>query len=666
MAHSPAERVEWLRREVARLDAAYYGRGESLVSDLEYDTLYRELASLELQHPDLASTDSPTRRVGDDLTREFAKVGHSVPMMSIENTYSESELREWIERVCALVSGERVRFSGELKVDGVAAALRYRGGRLVQALTRGNGTVGDDVTANVRAIRSVPLSVPTNDDFEVRGEVYMTFASFQKLNRSIEESGQKAMQNPRNTTSGTLKLQDPREVARRELSFAAHFFLSPSARTSHIGNIRTMADLGFAVVRHSDPLESADQVVAFIEHWHTARHTLAFPVDGVVVKVDAIDQQERMGATAKCPRWVIAYKYQPDKALTRLVAIDAQVGRTGVVTPVARMEPVPLAGTTISNASLHNYDEVTRLDARVGDMVEIEKGGEIIPKVVRVVTEERPADAIVYMPPTQCPSCGGTLARMEGEVALRCPNSLACPAQLQASLEHFCSRAAMNIESLGPALISQLVARGMVRTIADLYDLRQEPLAELERMGEKSAANVVEALERSKVSPLDKLIHGLGIRHIGAQSAKQLAREAANMTELMSMDGGRLERIEGFGPESASSVVSFFANPANRALIERLAQAGVNMRGTPKPAASGTFAGKTFVLTGTLTQWDREQARALIEERGGKVSGSVSKKTHFVVAGDEAGSKLTKARELGVTILSEPEFAAMVESEPRA
>jgi len=582
--------------------------------------------------------------------------------MSIENTYAEADLSEWIDRVERLLPGERVAFVGEVKVDGVAAALRYQDGRLAMALTRGNGTIGDDVTANVRTIRGVPLRVAAEQPLELRGEVYLTYAAFEALNREIVEAGQKAMQNPRNTTSGTLKLQDSREVARRKLSFAAHSMLGDSGKGSHRGNLEHLALLGLPVAPHSELLTDRAAVLAFVTRWQTKRRELPFPADGVVIKVDSLDHQRRLGATAKCPRWVIAYKYQPEKAVTRLVAIDAQVGRTGVVTPVARMEPVLLAGTTVSNATLHNYDEVARLDARVGDFVEIEKGGEIIPKVTRVLVEQRPAGAPAFTPPTACPSCAGPLARLEGEVALRCQNTLSCGAQLQAALEHFCSRAAMNIESFGPALIAQVLAKGLVHDVADLFALTSGQLAALERMGEKSAANAIEALERAKGNTLDRLLHGLGIRHVGAQGAKVLAMAVGDIAELFDMPADQLERIEGIGPETATQIRAFFERPANRTIVERLRGYGVSMKGLPKPAATrgSPVAGKTFVLTGTLARHTREQATELIESLGGKVSGSVSKKTHYVVAGEDAGSKLEKARALGIAVIDETEFEALI------
>ncbi|MBD3241468.1 MAG: NAD-dependent DNA ligase LigA, partial [Chitinivibrionales bacterium] len=418
--------------------------------------------------------------------------------------------------------------------------------------------------------------------------------------------------------------------------------------------------LGLPVVIHSEVLHGADGILAYCEHWAEQRRDLPFPVDGIVIKVDRIDQQQRLGATAKAPRWLIAYKYAPETAVTTVLAIDSRVGRTGVVTPTARLAPVPLGGTTISNATLHNYDEITRLDVRVGDKVEIEKGGEIIPKVIRVLQAERGPDVEPYRPPEVCPSCGSGLMRLEGEVALRCPSGPRCPEQLQAALEHFVSRQAMNIDSLGPALIAQLLERGMVRTVADLFTLTKEQLAGLERMGEKSARNVLDALERAKANPVDKLIHGLGIRMIGAQAARLLAQEIDDLADLYDKPAEELEAIDGIGPQMAASVRAFFDQQDNREMIERLRREGVTMKGIPKPRAEGVFGGKTVVLTGTLTQFTREEAKARIQQQGGRVSSSVSKKTDYVVAGESAGSKLTKATQLGVTVLDEGTFVEML------
>jgi DNA ligase (NAD+) len=651
--------IESLRTLIRGYDTAYYGNGRSLVSDKEYDDVYHELERLEKEHPEFASPDSPTQRVGNDLTKEFAKVRHSTPMMSIDNTYSGADVREWVARCEKLLPGRTLSFIGELKVDGVAGALLYENGRLVRGMTRGDGTVGDDVTANMRAIRGVPLVVPDKGTFEVRGEVYMTFEHFRSLNFQMVEAGLKPMQNPRNTTAGTLKLLDPKEVAKRSLSFAAYFLLSPGHTGSHSGNLSFLQTAGFPTVVHSSPLSSADSIVAFCNEWESKRHALPFPVDGIVIKVDDSEQQRLLGATAKSPRWVIAYKYQPETAITRVEHIDAQVGRTGVITPVARLAPVFLAGTTIKNATLHNYEEIERLGLREQDYVEIEKGGEIIPKVIRVLADKREPGTVAYVPPSGCPSCGSALAKLEGEVAVRCFNN-SCPAQLLASLEHYVSRSCMDIQGLGPALLKQLVETGHIRTIADLYMLTHERLSALERMGDKSAANILAAIFASKSNPLDRLLHGLGIRMIGAQAAKILARQVADITDLYTKPAGELSDIEGFGPTMAQSVRLYFDRPENRELIERLKDRGLTTTGTKKPDNPGPLAGKTFVLTGSLASFTREEASGEIEKRGGKVSSSVSKKTSYVVAGTEPGSKIDKAEKCGVAVIDENTFVELL------
>jgi DNA ligase (NAD+) len=652
-------RIESLRSLIRTYDSAYYGRGESLVSDKEYDDRYRELSDLESAHPMFNSPDSPTRRVGDDLTNEFVKIRHSTPMMSIDNTYAETDVREWVARCEKLLPGRPVSFVGELKVDGVAAALIYENGRFVRGVTRGDGATGDDVTLNMRTVRGVPLVVDYKEPFEVRGEVYMTFENFRALNDQMVEAGLKPMQNPRNTTAGTLKLLEPKEVARRNLSFAAHFLLEPAHAHRHGANLAFMESLGFPVVKHSAPLCSADAVIDFCSSWAASRHALPFPVDGIVIKVDDMEQQRGLGATAKSPRWVIAFKYQPEAALTVVETIDAQVGRTGVVTPIARLTPVYLAGTTIKNATLHNYDEIERLGVRCGDTVEIEKGGEIIPKVLRVIFDKRLAGSKAFAPPVNCPSCGSLLARLKDEVALRCINN-SCPAQLLASLEHFVSRACMDIRGLGPALLKQLVDAGQIKTIADLYTLSKDRLAALEHMGDKSADNILEAIDKSKNAPLDRLLHGLGIRMVGAQNARLLAGQVADITDLYAMSADDLCAIEGFGPIMAQSVRLYFDRPENRELIDCLKSLGVATAGTPPPSTAGPFFGKTFVLTGTLASFTRDEAAGEILQRGGKVSASVSKKTSFVVAGSEPGSKIDKAEKFGVTILGEEAFKGML------
>jgi DNA ligase (NAD+) len=652
--------IEALRNKIRLFDAAYYGRGESLVSDKEYDDLYHELEKLEQEYPQFETPDSPTKRVGNDVAENFAKVKHTAPMMSIENTYAKEEVRAWIDRLQGQLPGEKLHFVGELKIDGVAATLRYDKGLFMQGITRGDGAIGDDVTANIRTIRSIPLSIEDDGFFEVRGEVYMTFEHFRALNDEIVENGGKPMQNPRNTTSGTLKLLDPKLVASRRLDFAAHFLMSMSHSESHLKNSEFLTRLGFSVVTHSPLLGSIDDIFAFCDEWEQKRHTLHFPVDGVVIKVDGIDQQRRLGATAKSPRWVIAYKYKPETAITRVIAIDAQVGRTGVITPVARLEPVLLAGTTIRNATLHNYDEVQRLGIRIGDFVEIEKGGEIIPKVNCIVKEHRTSSSVPFEPPDTCPSCGSALVKLKEEVALRCVNT-SCLAQVSASLSHFVSRSAMNIEGIGPALIEQLIGSGLVKNPADLFTLTKEQLAGLERMGDKSAANIVNAVMRAKNNPLDKLIHGLGIRMVGAQTARVLARGIAAIEELFDKQASDLESMPSIGPLVAESIRMYFDRPENRRLVERLRSLGVNCQGLTLPKTATPMSGKTFVLTGTLGRLSREEAKRLIEQYGGTVASSVSKKTHYVVAGESPGSKLEKAMSLGIAILDEKSFESLLE-----
>src|SRR5690554_5753662 len=613
LAHN---RIMELRSLIRKCDAAYYGRGESLISDHEYDKLYHELEELEKTNPEYQTPDSPTQRIGSDLTKEFPKAVHATLMMSIDNTYSEQELMEWVSRVQKSLQGEKPLFVGELKIDGVAASLIYENGVLVRGVTRGNGVTGDDVTPNIRAIRSIPLALQEKESYEVRGEVNMSFEAFTKLNESIIENGQKPMQNPRNTAAG------------------------------------------FSVVKHSERLQTPEEVIGFCKKWETGRHELPFPVDGVVIKVDTHAHQEMLGYTAKSPRWVIAYKYQPEQAVTQVEKIEANVGRTGVVTPIARLAPVFLGGTTIRNATLHNYDEIRRLGIRENDYVQIEKGGEIIPKVVKVLVEKRNDSSVPFTPPHLCPSCGSVLGKLEEEVAIRCFNK-SCPAQLRASLEHFVSRTAMDIRNMGPALLNQLIEKGFVHTVADIYKLKKEDLLKLEHVKEKSADRVISAIEKSKHNSLDRLLHGLGIRMIGAQAAKILAGMVKDIIEFFDITEQELESVNAIGPSMAQSICLYFKSQENKDLIEQLKTLGVNTRGI-SDKAGGPLSGKTFVLTGSLGRLTREEAKERIEALGGKVSSSVSRKTNFVVAGFEPGSKLDKALELGVKVLGEGEFGEMI------
>jgi DNA ligase (NAD+) len=660
------QQIDGLRDRLNEYNAAYYGRSVSLVPDAEYDALLKELVVLEKLHPEFDSPDSPTHRIGSDLTKSFVKVRHNVPMMSIDNTYSAEEVSEWVGRVEKALAGEDIKFLGELKMDGAACSLLYEGGRFVRAVTRGDGVVGDDVTANISTITSIPRAIPYTEPMEVRGEVFMTFGDFSALNDSLVEAGQRPMQNPRNTVSGTLKLLDQAEAAKRRMSFAAYFLLSSDANrtVSLYDNANFLAGLGFPVVEHSGLLLGVDEIMAFCGGWEAKRHELPFPVDGVVIKVDSFEQQGRLGSTSKSPRWVIAYKYAPERAVTVLEGIDWSVGRTGVVTPVARLRPVFLGGTVVKNASLHNCDEIERLGLRVGDTVEVEKSGEIIPKVMRVCADARPSDSVPYAPPAACPSCGSPLARLGGEVALRCLSS-SCGAQLAASIEHFVSRATMDVRGMGPAVVKQLLDAGLIKGAADLYGLTVEKLMALERFAEKSATNIVVALEASKSRPLDRLIFGLGIRMVGASSARDLAGSVDDISEFYGMDAAELERIEGVGELTAQSIRLFFDRRENVEMVERLRAAGLNMKGGKEHGAAagqdgGNFFGKTFVLTGTLERYTREQASEIILRGGGKVSSSVSKKTDCVLAGSEAGSKLDRARALGVTVIDEGEFERMM------
>lgn len=664
MNMSAAQKIESLRKKIRHYDALYYGRGISEIPDGEYDTLYRELKALEDEHPHLVTPDSPTRRVGNDLTTEFPKVTHRLPMLSIDNTYDDEDIREWIGRCQKMVMDGVLTYIGELKLDGVAVSLHYEKGRLVRGVTRGNGVVGDDVTANIKTVRSIPLVVDFPGSFELRGELYMTYEAFAHLNERQIENGENPMQNPRNTTAGTIKLQDSREVARRRLSFAAHYLLNHGSdghtSDTHSANLRFLERIGIPTVIHSPPLQSLDEIIDFCRKWREERFTLGFPVDGVVVKVDSLSQQKVLGATTKSPRWVIAFKYPPEQARTRVVKIDAQVGRTGVITPIARLEPVFLAGTTIKNASLHNYNEIKRLGLREGDTAEIEKGGEIIPKVVTVLPGMRPPGSVPFNPPLTCPSCGSSLSRIEGEVALRCVNS-SCPAQLAALLKHFVSRNAMDIRNLGPALLEQLLEEKLVSSVADIYLLTQEQLARLERMGAKSAGRVIDSIEASKHNSLDRLLHGLGIRMIGAQAAKVLAQNVNDIEDLFTMSAEQLSAIETIGPAMAQSLRFYFDKEENRELLHRLRRYGISMKGMPEKERQGIFSGKTVVLTGTLTRFTRDEAKTQIEVRGGKVTSGISARTNYLVTGESPGSKRTKAEKLGVPVIDEDQFLSLLE-----
>lgn len=659
-----ARRVEELRRLIRYHDRKYYVEHSPEISDAEYDALYAELLELERLHPDLVSPDSPTQRVGSELDGEFPTVEHRVPMLSLDNTYSEGELREFDARLCRFLGVQSIEYYVELKIDGVAVSLTYEGGRLARGLTRGDGRVGEDITGNLRTLRSIPLVLEGGDVprfIEVRGEVYLPRAEFARLNAEAEEKGERTFANPRNAAAGTLKHKDPKVVASRRLEFLAYSVghsegLDVSTQAELVERLR---GLGFPTLKDGKVCRDIGEVVEFCESWRERRRKLAFDTDGMVVKVNSLAQQRELGTTAKAPRWMIAYKFPPEQAETTVLDIRVQVGKTGVLTPVANLEPVHLAGTTVKSASLHNQDEIDRKDVRIGDRVLIEKAGEIIPQVVKVLVEKRTGRERPFRMPSHCPVCHTEVERRPGEVAVRCPN-VDCPGRNRAAILYFASRDCMDIEGLGEAVLDQLLAKGLVRDAADLYSLKASDIAELERQGPKSAENLVKAIEASKGRDLSRLVAAVHIEHVGTRVAELLAEHFGSLEKLMSATEEDIQEIEGLGPVIARSVVEFFRDERNRKLLARLKAAGVNTKSLKRRKAAGALAGKTVVVTGTLEGFTRQQIEELIREEGGKPASSVSKKTDFVLAGDSPGSKLAKARELGVRVVDLDEFLRMI------
>ena len=664
-----SRRVEVLKAEILRHRKLYYVDAQPEVSDGEYDRLERELAEIERLFPQVVAADSPTQRVGGEPSAEFPTVAHSYPMLSLDNAYEREEIIEFDERLRRVLgtSGE-LDYVAELKVDGVSLALTYVDGLLVRGVTRGDGLAGDDVTPNVRTIRTVPLRlIKPLPLLEARGEAYLPRAEFEKLNQERELGGEASFANPRNAAAGTLRLLDPRLVARRPLDF----FCWTVARVegtriaTQWEGLELARALGLKTSTNAARCHGIGKVMDFWERWKERRGSLEYDIDGIVVKLDSLSLQAEAGRTAKFPRWAVACKYPAQQATTTVKEIRVQVGRTGALTPVAELEPVHLAGSTISRATLHNEEEVRRKDVRAGDTVVIEKGGDVIPKVVKVILSRRPEGSRPFRMPEACPECGSAVFKPDGEVIGRCTGA-SCPAKLKESLLHYGARSAMDIEGLGEALVDQLVDCGLVRDFADLYHLEPAGLAGLERMGEKSAANLLAQIEASRRQPLHRLLFALGIRLVGEKAAKVLARRAGGIDALAGMKMEELNAIHEIGPKIAASVRVFFEQPRNVELVRRLVEAGVNMTepgaaGAGVPGEGSALKGKTVVLTGTLEGWTREEAAALIESLGGRVSSSVSRKTGFVVAGTDAGSKLEKARSLGVKVLSESEFKAMIE-----
>ena len=670
---SAAKRAAHLRAEIEHHNELYYQKAKPEISDQQFDALLRELQDLEQAHPELITPDSPTQRVGGAPLEGFAQITHRVPMMSLDNTYSEEEMREFFQRLQKGLGRENILCTIEPKVDGVAVSVRYENGVLAHAATRGDGRVGDDITQNLKTIRSLPLRLPKNvpQTFEVRGEAYMTRAVFDKLNREREEAGEPLYANPRNTTAGTLKQLDSREVAKRPLSIVFYGLGDPGDAkiTTQRDIVKLIKDAGLPGAHHVWECDTVDEVLAAIHELDEKRRKLPYDTDGAVIKVDSFAEQRELGATSKAPRWAIAYKYAPEQAETKLLAVDIQVGRTGALTPVARLEPVFLSGSTVSNATLHNFEDLgkkrvlgsqddERTDVRIGDYVIIEKAGEIIPAVVAVNTAKRTGHEKRVPVPTHCPICGAKAEKDEGQVAIRCTNP-ECPEQVKRRIEHFTSRGAMDIRGLGEQVVAQLVDAKLASDVADLYDLDELSLAKLERQGAKSIENLLKGLADSKQQPPWRLVFGLGIIHVGASSARTLMDHFGSVDDFAKAEVDDLLKVQDIGGIVAESIHEWFRDERNVKLLDRLRTAGLLLSKPKIEQASDKFAGTTWVITGTLSQ-GREEIADIIRANGGKVSGSVSGKTTYLLAGEEAGSKMEKATKLGVKVLSEEEFRGML------
>jgi len=659
------KRAEELRAQIEDANERYYILDDPAISDAEYDGLLRELIEIESAHPELRTPDSPTQRVGAAPSERFAPFEHSAPMLSLANAFDENELRAFDERVRKL-AGEPVSYVCELKIDGLAIALDYRDGVLARGGTRGDGRTGEDVTANLRTVASIPLrlfpSTPSRSKgfLEVRGEVYLKKSDFEKLNARRERAGQPVFANPRNAASGGVRQLDPKLTAQRRLSFFAYAVAHGPALKTQSEALAYLRAAGFSVNDHIESVADVEEVIAFCRRWERDRDSLDYEIDGVVVKVDDLALQERLGAVSRDPRWAIAFKFKPREARTKLLGITITVGRTGTLNPNAVLEPVQIGGVTVKSATLHNAEYIASNDIRIGDRVIVMRAGDVIPRVVAPIPAERTGQERRFEMPDTCPVCGSAVDRPPGEAMSRCTNA-ACPAQVYERVRHFASRGAMDIEGLGDVLAEQLTSLGLVHDIADIYALDTAALESVPRMGEKSIAKLLAAVGGSKSRGLARVLTGLGIRFVGEQTAAILAGTFGSIDALAQAGEADLQRAPGIGPEVAASVRLFFEQPANRAMIERLRAAGVVMEGARRPAATGSLAGKTFVLTGTLPTLTREAATALIESRGGKVTGSVSKRTDYVVAGDEAGSKLAKARELGIAVIDEEGLRAALE-----
>lgn len=658
---SSASEIEKLREEIRRHERLYYVEHSPEVDDYTFDQLMRRLQALEAEHPELQSDDSPTRRVGGEPVSGFATVLHDPPMLSIENAYSLDELREWYERISRSLGIDDIELTADLKIDGVSLDLLYRDGVLARGATRGDGVRGDDVTSNVRTIRSLPLRLHTNfRELEVRGEVFLGRRQFERYNQAIEEEGAEPLANPRNAAAGAIRLKDPKESSARGLSAFVYQLVRADdlVITSQAEVYELLEREGLPVNPGRRVCRDLAEVEAFIAEWEQKRFEIEFDIDGIVIKVNRRSLQQELGATSKAPRWAVAFKYPPETAQTVIRDIGFQVGRTGVITPVAHFDPVLVAGTTIRRATLHNFEEIARKDIRVGDSVVVEKGGEIIPKVTRVITELRPAGAVEVIPPTHCPVCSEEAHRFEGEVALRCVNSR-CPGVVQGALLHFAARKAMNIEGLGERVVDGLLAANLVTDFSSLYALTRDDLLKLEGFAAKKSESLLKEIEKSKTNELERVMFALGIRFVGERAARILAENFRSLDALMEADQETLVAIPEIGPKVAESIRFYFSVPANRELVARMVELGLRPS-VPELTKGTKLAGKTFVVTGTLQRFSRDEIHRLIENEGGKASGSVSSKTSYLIAGEEAGSKLEKAKKLGVTVLSEDEFVELI------
>ena len=670
MASSVEKRIEELRNEINKHDYNYYVLAEPVISDQNYDKLVKELEKLESENPHLITPDSPTQRVGKDLTKEFNPVKHKISMLSLSNTYDEQDLYDFDRRVReGLPENEKVEYVVELKIDGASVSINYVDGKLKTAATRGDGIIGEEITNNVKTIRSIPLKIELSKskkyklkDFEVRGEVFMMIEDFENLNKERQEKDEKLFANPRNSTAGTLKLQDPKTVASRKLNVFLYSLISVEEEfESQEENLKLLTQLGFKVNPNYKVCKNIEEVIKVCDNFEEIRDTLEYEIDGAVIKVNSIKQQKILGNIAKAPRWAVAYKFKAKQALTKLNDITWQVGRTGAITPVAELEPVKLAGSTISRATLHNFDEILRKDIRVGDTVVIEKGGDVIPKIVSVVLAERPKKSQPTSPPDKCPVCKSKIFKPENEVAYYCENS-ECPAQIKGKLIHFASRGAMDIEGLGDALIELFVEKNFITHFSDIYKLKNKrsELIQIERLGEKSIDNLLNAIEKSKAQPFSKVLFALGIRYVGAGAAQKITDHFNVIDDIIAASDEEISSVYEIGPSISKSIKQFFSDKHNLKLIEELKKAGLNFNSEKREIIQSAITGKTFVLTGTLSTFSRDEAGARIIALGGKVASSVSKNTDFVVAGEKAGSKLSKAESLGVKVLDESAFLELL------